>query len=159
MGLKGIQHKDNCSQCKKRFDNNEKITNILTLDEEDEIKQFTILCSKCYLPTQRNNNTIMWQTIYKKPISKREFINGLSQYFFANYDSITEEKSKFIIAYLLYQQKILKIKEQNEEGIIFENPRSNKTYKITNYYGKISFKYVKTLFKNLWETLISAQSK
>ncbi len=155
MALKGIEHKNKCFKCKTKFENDEKIFNFLYLNEEDEIEKFTILCSKCFSGMQKNGNVIYWQTIFKKPFSKRAFINGLAGYFFANYGSMVDEKAKFIIAYLLYQQRILKIREQNEQEIIFENKSSKQRYKVQNFYGKISLKYVRTLFKDLWKVINS----
>lgn len=159
MVLKGIQHKDNCFKCKIKFENNEKIINVLFLNDEDEVERFTILCSKCFSEMQKNDSTIFWQTIFKKPFSKRSFVNGLTEYFFTNYDSMVDEKAKFIIAYLLYQQRVLKIKEQNEHEIIFENKNPEQLYKVQNFYGKISFKYVRTFFKDLWKVLNSTSLK
>lgn len=153
MFLKGIHHKDRCFQCKKKFEHNERIINKLYLNDEDEIEKFTILCNKCHYATCDNNKVIFWRTTFKKPFSKREFVKGLSEYFFTTYHSISDEKARFIIAYLLYQQRILHMKERNEEKIIFESKEHKQIYTVNNFYGKISFKYVKTILKNLWNNI------
>lgn len=151
--LKGILHKDICFNCKIKFSDNEKMFNIMYLDEDDNIDKFIILCEKCFTLAHKDKNTIWWQTMFKKPFSRRNFINNLKEYFLSNYEKIVEEKSRFIIAYLLYQQHILQIKEQTEESIIFQTKEGGKTFKIQNFYGRISPRFVKNILKDIWKTL------
>ncbi|MFN7181397.1 MAG: hypothetical protein ACK4NF_01795, partial [Planctomycetota bacterium] len=118
---------------------------------------FIIVCEKCFFTFRKDKNIIYWQTIFKKPLTKREFINNLKEYFLSNYEQIRDEKSRFIIAYLLYQQHILHLKEQTENDITFEIKENGELFKIRNFYGKISPRFAKNTIRQLWQTLCSKQ--